>query len=60
MSLIFLAFQGSAFAQDFSGIGVPENSVIVLAVAAEGIQTYRDRIFPVELTRIAAKDNRNE
>jgi hypothetical protein len=46
MSLIFLAFQGSAFAQDFSGIGVPENSVIVLAVAAEGIQIYESKPDP--------------
>jgi len=46
LSLIFLAFQGSAFAQDFSGIGVPENSVIVLAVAAEGIQIYESKPDP--------------
>jgi len=38
LALIFLAFQQYAFAEEFSGIAVPENSVIVLAVAAEGVQ----------------------
>ena len=43
LALILLAFQQSAFAEEFSGIAVPENSVIVLAVAAEGVQIYESK-----------------
>jgi hypothetical protein len=43
LGLIFLVFQQSAFAEAFSGIGVPENSAIVLTVAAEGFQIYESK-----------------
>jgi Protein of unknown function (DUF3455) len=46
LALIFLAFQHSASAEEFSGIPVPENSAIVLAVAAEGIQIYESKPNP--------------
>src|SRR5258708_346153 len=46
LALILLAFQQSAFAEEFSGIAVPENSVIVLAVAAEGVQIYESKPNP--------------
>jgi Protein of unknown function (DUF3455) len=41
--LIFLAFQQSAFSEEFSGISLPENTAIVLAVAAEGVQIYESK-----------------
>jgi hypothetical protein len=46
LALIFLAFQQSAFSEEFSGIAVPENSAIVLAVAAEGVQIYESKPNP--------------
>ena len=46
LALIFLAFQHSASADEFSGIAVPENSAIVLAVAAEGVQIYESKPNP--------------
>jgi hypothetical protein len=46
LALILLAYQQSAFAEEFSGIAVPENSVIVLAVAAEGVQIYESKPNP--------------
>ena len=46
LALIFLALQQSTFAEAFSGIAVPENSVIVLSVAAEGVQIYESKRSP--------------
>src|SRR5260370_14836661 len=46
LALILLAYQQSAIAEEFSGIAVPENSVIVLAVAAEGVQIYESKPNP--------------
>jgi hypothetical protein len=46
LALIFLAVQQSAFAEDFSGIPVPENSAVVLAVASEGVQIYESKPNP--------------
>jgi Protein of unknown function (DUF3455) len=46
LALVFLAFQQSAFAEEFSGIAVPENSAIVLAVTAEGVQIYESKPNP--------------
>jgi hypothetical protein len=46
LALILLAFQQSAFAEEFSGIAIPENSVLVLAVAAEGVQIYESKPNP--------------
>lgn len=46
LALIFLAFHQSAFSEEFSGIAVPENSTIVLAVAAEGVQIYESKPHP--------------
>jgi hypothetical protein len=46
LALILLAFQQSAFAEEFSGIAVPENSVIALVVAAEGVQIYESKTNP--------------
>jgi Protein of unknown function (DUF3455) len=46
LALIFLAVQQSALSEDFSGIAVPENSAIVLAVAAEGVQIYESKPNP--------------
>src|SRR5947209_555871 len=43
LALIFLGFQQSAFSEEFSGISLPENSAIVLAVAAEGVQIYESK-----------------
>jgi hypothetical protein len=44
--LIFLAVQPFAFAEDFSGMAVPEESAVVLAVAAEGVQIYESKPNP--------------
>ena len=44
--LIYLRSQQVAFSEEFSGISLPENSAIVLAVAAEGIQTYESKPKP--------------
>jgi hypothetical protein len=46
LALIILAFPRSAFAEEFSGIAVPESSLIVLAVAAEGVQIYESKPDP--------------
>ena len=46
LALIFLALQQSAFSEEFSGIAVPENSAIVLTVAAEGVQIYESKPNP--------------
>ena len=46
LALIFPALQQSTFAEGFSGIAVPENSVIVLSVAAEGVQIYESKRSP--------------
>ena len=46
LALIFLAFQHSAFSEEFSGIAEPENCAIVLAVAAEGVQIYESKPNP--------------
>jgi hypothetical protein len=43
LTLVFLAFQHSAFSEDFFGIAEPENCAIVLAVAAEGVQIYESK-----------------
>src|SRR5215469_11461127 len=43
LTLVFLAFQHSAFSEDLSGIAEPENCAIVLAVAAEGVQIYESK-----------------
>jgi hypothetical protein len=46
LTLIFLAFQNSAFSEEFSGIAEPENCAIVLAVVAEGVQIYESKPNP--------------
>jgi hypothetical protein len=46
LTLIFLAFQHSAFPEEFSGIAEPENCAIVLAVVAEGVQIYESKANP--------------
>jgi hypothetical protein len=46
LTLIFLAFQHSAFSEEFSGIAEPENCAIVLAVFAEGVQIYESKPNP--------------
>ena len=46
LALIFLAFQQSAFSEELSGISLPENSAIVLVVAAEGVQIYESKRDP--------------
>jgi Protein of unknown function (DUF3455) len=46
LTLIFVAFQPSAFSEEFSGIAEPENCAIVLAVAAEGVQIYESKPNP--------------
>jgi hypothetical protein len=46
LTLVFLAFRHSAFSEDFSGIAQPENCEIVLAVAAEGEQSYESKGNP--------------
>ena len=46
LTLIFLAFQSSAFSEEISGIAGPENCAIVLAVAAEGVQIYESKPNP--------------
>jgi hypothetical protein len=46
LALILLALQQSTFAEEFSGITVPESSVIALAVAAEGVQIYESKPNP--------------
>jgi uncharacterized protein DUF3455 len=46
LTLVFLAFQHSAFSEDFSGIAGLENCTIVLAVAAEGVQIYESKPNP--------------
>src|SRR5260370_11013155 len=43
LALILLAYQQSAFAEEFSGIAVPENSLIVLAFAAQGASMYESQ-----------------
>ncbi|MBV9107500.1 MAG: DUF3455 domain-containing protein [Verrucomicrobia bacterium] len=45
--LILLAVQQqSALPEDFPGMAVPENSAIVLAVAADGVQIYESKPNP--------------
>jgi hypothetical protein len=46
LTLVFVAFQHSAFSEDFSGIAEPENCAIVLAVVAEGVQIYESKPNP--------------
>jgi uncharacterized protein DUF3455 len=46
LTLIFFAFQQPVFSEEFSGITLPENSAIVLAVAAEGVQIYESKQNP--------------
>jgi len=46
LTLVFAAFQHSAFSEDVSGIVEPENCAIVLAVAAEGVQIYESKPNP--------------
>jgi len=46
LTLIFLAFQPSAFSEEIPGIAGPENCAIVLAVAAEGVQIYESKPNP--------------
>jgi Protein of unknown function (DUF3455) len=46
LTLIFLAFQYSAFSEEFSGIAEPENCAVVLAVVAEGVQIYESKPNP--------------
>jgi hypothetical protein len=45
--LIFVAAQPFAFAEDFSGMAVPEESAVVLAVAADG-EISRHLYFPAK------------
>jgi hypothetical protein len=46
LALILLPFQQSAFSEELSGISLPENSAIVLVVAAEGVQIYESKRNP--------------
>jgi uncharacterized protein DUF3455 len=46
LTLIFLACQLPVFSEEFSGISLPENTAIVLAVTAEGVQIYESRQKP--------------
>jgi hypothetical protein len=46
LTLIFFAFQQPVFSQGFSEISLPENTAIVLAVAAEGVQIYESKQNP--------------
>jgi Protein of unknown function (DUF3455) len=46
LTLIFLAFQSSAFSEEFSGIAEPENCAVALAVVAEGVQIYESKPNP--------------
>ena len=46
LTLIFLACQLPVFSEEFSGISLPENTAIVLAVTAEGVQIYESKQKP--------------
>jgi hypothetical protein len=46
LALLFLAFQHSAFSEEFLGIAEPESCALVMAVAAEGVQIYESKPNP--------------
>ena len=43
LSILFLGLRFGVFAADIQGVPLPENTSIVLAVAAEGVQIYQSK-----------------